>query len=794
MASAPRSSGSTISNNSPAPASQAPSAASRPVHLDSAASTTLCRNIVIHGSCRYQDKGCRFYHGEDKKNQPQPQPQQQSQPDGSNGARAALSLRPDTPTFHPGAAASGTQTPTTGGADSALSSFLTPQTNNPRAAVFVPRGATASPARELNTSAAVFHVGGSPLRQHATLNATAKGSPAATNFVPASDTARVDANPYAAVNPYDNSSGGADALAAAAAAADMYYARQQGYQQPLQYHLYSSLAPNRKALKPNERSSHDFFLNDKLRETLQRKQEASLQTLAESSLPQHVLSYHSLVPLDRSATGRSTRSFGYTTWLYKAINRSDGSACAIRRVEGFRLSNEASIAYVERWKKVCSSAVVEVKEAFTTRAFGDSSICFVHALHPTADTLFEQHFSTAARKFAGNAIIGEPLLWSYLIQLVSGLRAIHAQGLACRVVDLSKILVTDKNRVRFGSCGVVDVLSASQDDLDDVLLKQRQDIWNLGACILSIAVNDAGVDATKRHDLTKSAGKYSTELDSLLLRMLQGGKENGSEISIDELVHAVAPHALTNLDSALQYNDTLEGELARETENGRLVRLMSKLGFINERPEYDGDQAWSEAGGRYMLKLFRDYVFHQVDEQGNPVIDLAHVLTCLNKLDAGIDERITLVSRDEATCMIVSYRDLKQCAQQAFSDLRRRPTSQQQPQPQQQSQQQQQQPIAPQQSRRLVQPSHSSAADALQSGFGGGFAGPGISMLGGGGVHSGSSAGALGAPGFSQQLSHASVLQQPHIPPPQHHHQPTTRGTMHILQSHSQQQHQLGRR
>eukprot|EP01043_Picozoa_sp_COSAG02_P025315 COSAG02_NODE_1418_length_12720_cov_20.079629_3_plen_54_part_00 len=38
---------------------------------------------------------------------------------------------------------------------------------------------------------------------------------------------------------------------------------------------------------------------------------------------------------------------------------------------------------------------------------------------------------------------------------------------------------------------------------------------------------------------------------------------------------------------------------------------MVKLGFINERPEHNRDERWSETGDRYMLKLFRDYVFHQ---------------------------------------------------------------------------------------------------------------------------------------------------------------------------------------
>jgi PAB-dependent poly(A)-specific ribonuclease subunit 3 len=32
--------------------------------------------------------------------------------------------------------------------------------------------------------------------------------------------------------------------------------------------------------------------------------------------------------------------------------------------------------------------------------------------------------------------------------------------------------------------------------------------------------------------------------------------------------------------------DHLEGELLSELENARLVRLLAKFGFINERPEY----------------------------------------------------------------------------------------------------------------------------------------------------------------------------------------------------------------
>jgi hypothetical protein len=58
--------------------------------------------------------------------------------------------------------------------------------------------------------------------------------------------------------------------------------------------------------------------------------------------------------------------------------------------------------------------------------------------------------------------------------------------------------------------------------------------------------------------------------------------------------------------------DALESHLTNEAENGRLLKLMIKLGCINERPEYQMNPHWAETGDRYVLKLFRDYLFHQV--------------------------------------------------------------------------------------------------------------------------------------------------------------------------------------
>lgn len=42
----------------------------------------------------------------------------------------------------------------------------------------------------------------------------------------------------------------------------------------------------------------------------------------------------------------------------------------------------------------------------------------------------------------------------------------------------------------------------------------------------------------------------------------------------------------THLESIQNHCDMQENELLKEMENGRLYRLMVKLGTINERPEY----------------------------------------------------------------------------------------------------------------------------------------------------------------------------------------------------------------
>ena len=62
-----------------------------------------------------------------------------------------------------------------------------------------------------------------------------------------------------------------------------------------------------------------------------------------------------------------------------------------------------------------------------------------------------------------------------------------------------------------------------------------------------------------------------------------------------------------------------------------MFRLLSMVSTVCDR-NLPKEPYWSEISERYMLKLFRDYVFHQVDEFGRPILDLAHIVLNLNKV------------------------------------------------------------------------------------------------------------------------------------------------------------------
>lgn len=381
------------------------------------------------------------------------------------------------------------------------------------------------------------------------------------------------------------------------------------------------------------------------------------------------------MPLDTS-NQKNASAFGYSSWVYKATSSKDGNVYVLRRIENFRVTNDRDVGSVKLWKRITNGSMVTVLDCFTTRAFGDSSLVFVTDYHPLSKTIAEQHFTSFynPRQRSAQPLIPEQVLWGYLVQLVSALKAIHGAGLAARLISPTKVIVTNKNRVRLNCCGILDVVQPAQGTT--LQAQQHDDLAHLGRLMLALATNNP--NAVSGQKSLEAVGRaYSERLKSIILQLLGSASGDSTFNDINSLMSSIADQAFTVFDNTLHYEDTVTSDLYRELESSRLVRLMAKLGFINERPEYSelgqANPQWSETGERYYLKLFRDYVFHQVNAEGRPVVDLGHVLTCLNKLDAGSDEKITLTSRDEQNVFVVSYKEVKRSVESAFQELLKAP-------------------------------------------------------------------------------------------------------------------------
>lgn len=456
-----------------------------------------------------------------------------------------------------------------------------------------------------------------------------------------------------------------------------------------------------------------FFLSEDIKSELLKKQ-ALMQAIASDPypLPSHVEQFQDLVIIEE-APGVQSSAFGgahYST-VYKATNGKTGDVVCLRRIHSYTPSTTRGLgAVIDNWKKLSHANLVTVKHVFTTKDFGDISLVFVYEYFPGAQTLHAQYFmhSLNSNLSALNGIqptnrpysqqptpklLPEQLIWSYIIQLSSVIRVIHAQGMACRSLHPSKILLTsgllkDPNyisipqlqlqlrqqpRLRLSGCAVVDILGHEtyKDERAKMMVVQYQqeDLLALGKLCLALACNS--IQAVKqdrwKQSLEQISTHYSSDLRVLIVHLLS--IQSGNTANINDIMPMIGARFYTQLEHSYQKYDILESELAKELENSRLFRLICKLGYITERPEHKSDPQWSETGDRYLVKLFRDYLFHQVTDQGRPWLDIGHIVSCLNKLDMGLPEKIRLTSRDGQNVLIVTYEELKKCFEASFSEL-----------------------------------------------------------------------------------------------------------------------------
>eukprot|EP00820_Chromera_velia_P016912 Cvel_26353.t1-p1 / transcript=Cvel_26353.t1 / gene=Cvel_26353 / organism=Chromera_velia_CCMP2878 / gene_product=PAB-dependent poly(A)-specific ribonuclease subunit, putative / transcript_product=PAB-dependent poly(A)-specific ribonuclease subunit, putative / location=Cvel_scaffold3121:119-7774(-) / protein_length=929 / sequence_SO=supercontig / SO=protein_coding / is_pseudo=false len=221
-------------------------------------------------------------------------------------------------------------------------------------------------------------------------------------------------------------------------------------------------------------------------------EDAAMSSSSRQQLPSTVQGkYFCLRSLESENSAHTTRFCGYSTFVYKALCVEDSYAYCLRRVDGFRHTNfDLAQNAVELWSRRVRPhpCIVPLRQALTTLDFPDSessggSLVCVYDFIPNAQTLQECHLSghTASP-------VPESLLWTYCAQLVSALSHIHASGLAARVVEPTKVLVSFRNRIRLNCVGLLDAVKSLQGAQGGRAISdcQQHDLHSLGRLLLAL--------------------------------------------------------------------------------------------------------------------------------------------------------------------------------------------------------------------------------------------------------------------------------------------------------------------
>jgi PAB-dependent poly(A)-specific ribonuclease subunit 3 len=411
---------------------------------------------------------------------------------------------------------------------------------------------------------------------------------------------------------------------------------------------------------PKRRNIRSFFMPNRMRERFWHMDAVSLRQLKpdDEVIKEIPKGYHCINPLDMEGKPRGTAgSFGYPSSVYKVVSEKTGLIYALRRFDNIKTNPKVTQQVLQIWNKTRGTMhpnIVSLRSAFVHQR----ALFFTHDYFAGAKTLRDCYLN-------GPHIqpLPEPLLWSFMCQLVTALRHLHSRNLACRVLDPRHIIVTGPNRLRINCIGILDVLEA--DSKKTIVKLQEEDMFAIGRLLLSLATANTMAIQNLQRSIDFVISKYSEEFKILICGLLLSKKRP----SVFEVCTQFSGRFLGELDMMYKHNDAMENEVRKQFGCGRLARLLMKLGMINGRPELRMDKQWSETGNRYIIKLFRNYVFHQRGKDGEPMIDFGHVIECLNKLDVGIDEKILLTSPDGKSIVVASYLEIRRLLDEAFMEL-----------------------------------------------------------------------------------------------------------------------------
>lgn len=199
--------------------------------------------------------------------------------------------------------------------------------------------------------------------------------------------------------------------------------------------------------------------------------------------------FHSILPLDNpNKKAGKAGSSGYPTSLYKVVSASDGYVYCLRRVDNVRRGLHGICTKVaQEWASIQHPSIVPLRSAFER----SGALFFQYDYFPGAQNLTD--YITARGN--GN-LLPERLIWSMSLQVLSAIRHVHANHMACRCINPSSIIVCGRQRVRLSGIGLIDVLE--RDNTMSLVEHQQEDLANMGRIILVLscmsmqAVQDVG--------------------------------------------------------------------------------------------------------------------------------------------------------------------------------------------------------------------------------------------------------------------------------------------------------------
>lgn len=417
------------------------------------------------------------------------------------------------------------------------------------------------------------------------------------------------------------------------------------------------------------------------------------------------------------------------TQLLVASSSVDGAVVVLRRVPGVAHVGDAGRLMAERWGAFRHAGVLPLLDSFiSSEVAADPSLFLVYPFKPCAVTLRQHCAAPAPARLAptlalpagadstastGAAAavpdVPEALVWSAACQLLSALAAMHAAGLCARSsLSPARVLVLPATgRVYIGSCGIDDITTADAPAAGPAG-SPAADLAHLGMLLLCLALRDprcytpavpAPAPAAAEHLAALAQRGYSRDLCAFVRYLLLGSADADDDaaaaaaaVRLPELPQALAllaPHMLEVVGAQCAWCDTLEGQLQLEMHNGRLFRVLAKLLFVvqqqqalqrllllqaqqapqapqqPQQPQMMRSRGDVKMNEDSMLRYFFVYLFHN----DGTCSDLANVVDCLNKLDAGSGEEIALPSDDQQQVYIVQYADLKRILASRYAAL-----------------------------------------------------------------------------------------------------------------------------